>query len=590
MSFNNMEKCVATLKRFCGLLSMVAVLLVAVGNAWASEDQTDGGPITLKWGTSSSTLVTAASMSASGLTISTSVAWLYAITPTATVAWDLGQGRTGNGYAYIDMHGDSTYSDYGFRLLRGNSGPDSASVFYHRGTGALVLDAVESAPLTFGTNNIERMRISAAGLVGIGTATPTTWLDVSGAIYSRVVNAGAATSINWASGNQQYTSANCGAFTFTNMQDGGQYTLAIQGQGGGTCSFTHSGLTVNMADNGKQPLNTDVVYSFRRIGSTLYVMPPEVYKTTAACYDLTTVTPTYPTVSAFFYYIASSADGMKLAAAGGSTGLLLSTDGGASWTAQTAPGGSNLMLKIASSADGTKLVTGGYFNPGTKIYTSTDSGATWTARATVQNWSSFASSSDGVKLAAADYGGYVYTSTDSGATWTTRTASGSRNWYALASSADGTKLAAGAGGTVYTSSDSGATWTSRGTYGSNTLGLAMSADGTKMVVAPQGAAPRVSTDSGVTWTATSLPSDTWNGTAMSADGSKIILVSKNQFVMSSTDGGSTWAPRGTIDKNWYAPAMSSDGSRAVIGMYDQIEVDNGQSTIAKLPAYIFTCP
>jgi photosystem II stability/assembly factor-like uncharacterized protein len=592
MFFNNMEKCVATVKRFCGLLSMVAVLLVAVGNAWASEDQTNGGPITWKWGTSSATTVVAAQLTASGMTISTSVAWLYAVTPTATVAWDIGQGRTGNGYAYIDFHGDATYSDYGFRVLRGNAGPNDSTVFYHRGTGALVVDTVESTAIVFGTTNTERMRITAAGLVGIGTAVPTTWLDVSGTIYSRAVNAGAATSINWASGNEQYTSANCGAFTFSNMQDGGQYTLAIQGQGGGTCSFTHSGLTVDMADNGQQPLNTDVVYSFRRIGSTLYVMPPEVYKTTATCYDLTTATPTYPTASVFFYYITSSADGMKLAAAGGSTGLILSTDGGASWTAQTAPGGSNLLLKIASSADGTKLVTGGYFNPGSKIYTSTDSGATWTARDSSRNWSAFASSSDGVKLAATAYNGYVYTSTDSGVTWTARTASGSRTWYALASSADGTKLVAGpaiTAGNLYVSTDSGATWTARATS-SSWLDLAGSADGSKWIAVRKAAIPMLSTDSGTTWSTISVPSDDYNGAAMSSDGTKIIVVSKNQFVMSSTDGGSTWTPRGTVDKNWYAPAMSSDGSHVVIGMYDQIEVDNGQSSIAKLPSYVFTCP
>ena len=57
-------------------------------------------------------------------------------------------------------------------------------------------------------------------------------------------------------------------------------------------------------------------------------------------------------------------------------------------------------------------------------------------------------------------GGSIYTSTDSGATWTERTSAGSRDWQSITSSSDGTKLAAAEyGGSIYTPTDSGATWT-----------------------------------------------------------------------------------------------------------------------------------
>ena len=63
------------------------------------------------------------------------------------------------------------------------------------------------------------------------------------------------------------------------------------------------------------------------------------------------------------------------------------------------------------------------------------------------------SSSDGTKLAAAEYSGSIYTSTDSGATWTERTSAGSRYWQSITSNSDGTKLAAVAAynGYIYTS-------------------------------------------------------------------------------------------------------------------------------------------
>ena len=38
---------------------------------------------------------------------------------------DIGSGRTANGYSYLDLVGDTTYTDYGARLQRGNVGANS---------------------------------------------------------------------------------------------------------------------------------------------------------------------------------------------------------------------------------------------------------------------------------------------------------------------------------------------------------------------------------------------------------------------------------------------------------------------------------
>ncbi|AYM10837.1 tail fiber domain-containing protein [Agrobacterium tumefaciens] len=95
---------------------------------------------------------------------------------------ELGNTRTTNNYAYIDLIGDATYTDYGLRLIRDNAGPNANSWLQHRGTGGLHLMTQEAAPIVFRTNNTEQMRILPNGNVGIGTSAPTTALNVSGTL------------------------------------------------------------------------------------------------------------------------------------------------------------------------------------------------------------------------------------------------------------------------------------------------------------------------------------------------------------------------------------------------------------------------
>ena len=60
---------------------------------------------------------------------------------------DVGQGGTGNRNAYIDLVGDTTYSNYGLRIIRTNSGANTSSEIIHRGTGNLAIKALEAADL-----------------------------------------------------------------------------------------------------------------------------------------------------------------------------------------------------------------------------------------------------------------------------------------------------------------------------------------------------------------------------------------------------------------------------------------------------------
>lgn len=99
----------------------------------------------------------------------------------------LGAGASGNRYAYIDLIGDTTYSSYGLRILRNNTGPNADSWIQNRGTGGLIIDNLEAAPIQFRTSDVERMRIASNGNVGIGTTTPGAKLDISATgLYSNI--------------------------------------------------------------------------------------------------------------------------------------------------------------------------------------------------------------------------------------------------------------------------------------------------------------------------------------------------------------------------------------------------------------------
>ena len=102
---------------------------------------------------------------------------------------EIGEGATGNHYAFLDLTGDPTYTDYGFRLVRENTGANANSSIMHRGTGNLSLWTQEAAPIRFLTSGTEAMRILPNGNVGIGTTNPTSALTVASgdAQYPRAI-------------------------------------------------------------------------------------------------------------------------------------------------------------------------------------------------------------------------------------------------------------------------------------------------------------------------------------------------------------------------------------------------------------------
>jgi hypothetical protein len=99
---------------------------------------------------------------------------------TADTFINVGTGTSSNHYAYIDLVGDSTYTDYGLRLIRNNSGANTSSAIYHRGTGDLIIETDELASIKIRTDSSDALTID-----GTQNATFAGNISVTGTVDGR---------------------------------------------------------------------------------------------------------------------------------------------------------------------------------------------------------------------------------------------------------------------------------------------------------------------------------------------------------------------------------------------------------------------
>lgn len=136
-----------------------------------------------------------------------------------------------------------------------------------------------AAPLNVGTisNKYAFVTEASAGNVGIGTTTPNATLQVSGTITGKAAVSNGTGTIDFGTGNLQYTANNCGTFALHNMKDGASYTFAVKGTTSGTCIFTAfsdagtTGITFHYPpDHAATIGGKHTVYTFLVMGTDVY--------------------------------------------------------------------------------------------------------------------------------------------------------------------------------------------------------------------------------------------------------------------------------------------------------------------------------
>jgi hypothetical protein len=139
---------------------------------------------------------------------------------TETRQLQIGFGRTGDGLSLIDFISDATYTDFGMRISRA-AGENGTAFINVRGTGGITLNTADAAPIQFITTATERMRITAAGNVGIGTSSPDAPLHLANGTSANFIleDSGAATN-NAAQGKVEFQRSADVAFGGLYITDG----------------------------------------------------------------------------------------------------------------------------------------------------------------------------------------------------------------------------------------------------------------------------------------------------------------------------------------------------------------------------------
>lgn len=102
----------------------------------------------------------------------------YGVADTVYSSFELGGGRTGSGGAYFDMVTEAG-ADYQTRIIRG-AGVDGAFNISNAGAGPIGIKTEGAGYITLATANTERLKIAAAGNVGIGNSDPQSKLHIGG--------------------------------------------------------------------------------------------------------------------------------------------------------------------------------------------------------------------------------------------------------------------------------------------------------------------------------------------------------------------------------------------------------------------------
>lgn len=290
--------------------------------------------------------------------------------------------------------------------------------------------------------------------------------------------------------------------------------------------------------------------------------------------------------------VSMSANGQVIAVSA-KGGLVMSTDGGTTWsTMSNFPSGG---FTLGMSSDGTKLAT----TDGNYIYTSTNGGSSWTQQAgsgsasvgTAPGYTEVTMSGDGSHVMAngnfynTTTGAYtptgIYYSSDGGVTWARNTSLGTAEAIGIQISANGLVAITGTytpstyrHGQEYMTTNGGATWAAMPSTGvtytdSGSIAIYLSADGTSIqLYNTYGNTEYTTANQGTSWTSQAIRTSLYIGTChggASADLTTVVSCDGYSNIELSTDSGKTWnvalLQGGSY---WGGMATSSDGSKMLL--------------------------
>jgi photosystem II stability/assembly factor-like uncharacterized protein len=212
--------------------------------------------------------------------------------------------------------------------------------------------------------------------------------------------------------------------------------------------------------------------------------------------------------------------------------LLTTSDGGAHWAQQSVPSGQNgLNLTAVSFVDVRHGWVAGDRDP---VLVTSDGGQSWTSQAAAPTWledMTFVDSMHGWAVG----GARVFSTADGGQSWTPQSAqrAGSLNGVSFDDPTHG--CAVGADGYAYTTSDAGQSWTSDEIGNGDLKGVAYS-DPAHIWAAGIGGIWSITSRAGV-WGGGSVYGITF---ANAADG---WAIGGSSGILATTDGGLTWEPQ-----------------------------------------------
>lgn len=199
-----------------------------------------------------------------------------------TLAFNGSTGLVGNqngAYFSTQNQGAGTVSNqYGVRVAMKNSNA-SGTVTNRYG---VYISGTNSGSLTNTPFDIYASDTAAnnylAGNVGIGTTSPRGKLEVSGAMIGSDPSATAGSTVDFSTGNLQYTTSSCGSFQLNYLKSGASYSFAVQGATSALCSFTAysdagvTPLTVHLPPgHGVTVASTHTLYTLMVMGTHVYV-------------------------------------------------------------------------------------------------------------------------------------------------------------------------------------------------------------------------------------------------------------------------------------------------------------------------------